>query len=67
MLDTIFDIMGGRELLEHVDDRLGHDMRYSVNSDKLKALGWSPQYNFESAILHTINWYKSNISWFGER
>ena len=64
---AIFDIMGGRELLEHVDDRLGHDMRYSVNSDKLKALGWSPQYNFESAILHTINWYKSNISWFGER
>lgn len=64
VLHTIFDIMGeGRDLLEYVKDRKGHDRRYSVNCDKLKALGWEPQYPFEEALAHTIGWYKAN-TWF---
>lgn len=64
VLHTIFDIMGeGRDLLEYVTDRKGHDRRYSVNCDKLKALGWEPQYPFEEALAHTIGWYKAN-TWF---
>jgi dTDP-glucose 4,6-dehydratase len=65
VLNTIFDIMGeGKDLLEHVKDRPGHDKRYSVDCSKLKALGWQAQYNFEDALRHTIGWYKSNMSWF---
>lgn len=67
VLDTIFNIMGkGKELLEHVEDRLGHDRRYSVNCDKLRALGWQPSCGFEEAIAHTVGWYKNNL-WFWKR
>lgn len=61
IVNAIFDIMGeGKELLEHVKDRLGHDRRYSVDCSKLKALGWQAQYEFEDALRHTVGWYKSN-------
>lgn len=63
VLDTIFDIMGGRELLEFVEDRKGHDRRYSVDCSKIKSIGWEPQYEFESALAHTVGWYKAN-NWF---
>lgn len=64
VLDAIFDIMGGGvELVEHVEDRLGHDRRYSVDCSKLKGLGWKPKYGFEEALAHTIGWYKAN-RWF---
>lgn len=64
ILNTIFDIMGeGRELVEHVADRLGHDKRYSVDCSKLRSLGWSPQYQLDGALAHTIGWYKNN-TWF---
>jgi dTDP-glucose 4,6-dehydratase len=61
VLNAIFEIMGeGKDLLEYVDDRLGHDRRYSVDCNKLKALGWEPSYSFESALVHTVGWYKAN-------
>ncbi len=63
VLQTIFDIMGGEELLEYVNDRPGHDRRYSVDCSKLRALGWEPIYPFENALAHTIGWYKAN-NWF---
>ncbi|HDZ14076.1 MAG TPA: dTDP-glucose 4,6-dehydratase [Pricia sp.] len=63
VLKTIFDIMGGEELLEYVADRKGHDRRYSVDCSKLRVLGWEPQYPFENALVHTIGWYKAN-TWF---
>jgi dTDP-glucose 4,6-dehydratase len=63
VLKSIFEIMGGEELLEYVDDRKGHDRRYSVDCSKLKSLGWEPQYLFENALAHTIGWYKAN-TWF---
>lgn len=64
VLRTIFDIMGeGEDLVTHVEDRAGHDRRYSVDSSKLRSIGWDPSYNFESALSHSIGWYKAN-TWF---
>ena len=61
VLEAIFGAMGkGQELVERVADRLGHDKRYALNCDKLRALGWEPRYSFEDAIAHTIEWYKLN-------
>jgi dTDP-glucose 4,6-dehydratase len=64
VIKSIFEIFGGGEdLLEYVKDRPGHDRRYSVDCSKLRSLGWAPSYTFESALTHTIGWYKAN-SWF---
>ena len=52
------------KLITHVDDRLGHDTRYSVNASKIKKeLGWYPQESFDMGILKTIKWYLNNIPW----
>ena len=51
-------------LIEFVDDRPGHDFRYSINSSKMKSeLKWQPLINFENGIVKTINWYLNNIEW----
>ena len=52
------------ELIEFVEDRPGHDFRYSLDSSKIrKELGWSPKINFEDGIAKTISWYLSNELW----
>jgi dTDP-glucose 4,6-dehydratase len=48
----------------HVADRPGHDRRYAVDSTKLRALGWLPRTSFEDGIARTIDWYRSNESWW---
>jgi dTDP-glucose 4,6-dehydratase len=50
--------------VQHVADRPGHDRRYAVNSDKLRALGWSPRVPFDEGIARTIEWYRSNERWW---
>jgi len=52
------------ELIEHVTDRPGHDRRYAISYDKLKAeLGWEPSVEFEQGIAQTIDWYLGNPEW----
>lgn len=51
-------------LIKYVKDRLGHDRRYSVNCDKLFALGWRPQHTFEKAMQETVKWYEENKWWW---
>jgi len=51
-------------MIKHVPDRLGHDKRYSLDSAKIKQLGWRPTKNFDVAIEETIEWYKDNRSWW---
>ncbi len=51
-------------LVKQVTDRPGHDRRYSLNCDKLHNLGWKSKYNFDEALLLTINWYSENKSWW---
>ena len=62
----ILEAMGvGKEFIQPVEDRKGHDLRYSVDISKInKELGYSPQVNFEEGLLQTINWYKNNEAWW---
>ena len=62
----ILKAMGvGEEFIQPVEDRKGHDLRYSVDISKInKELGYSPQVNFEEGLLQTINWYKNNEAWW---
>jgi len=50
--------------IEYVKDRPGHDFRYSLDSSKLKSLGWRPEYSFEQGLKDTIEWYTTNAWWW---
>ncbi len=47
-----------------VEDRLGHDRRYSIDTTKVEALGWSPQHEFADALALTVEWYRDNRWWW---
>jgi dTDP-glucose 4,6-dehydratase len=52
-------------LITYVTDRLGHDLRYSIDASKIKKdLGWQPRYTFEKGITETIGWYLNNKDWW---
>ena len=52
------------KLIKFVDDRLGHDFRYKLNINKIsKQLNWKPNFNLESGLQKTINWYLENREW----
>ena len=53
-----------KSLMTFVQDRLGHDRRYSIDSSKLQRLGWKPRHNLEQAMDETIQWYIENRSWW---
>ena len=51
-------------LIEHVEDRKGHDYRYAIDPTKIKnELGWEPKTKFEDGIIKTIDWYLENPEW----
>ena len=50
--------------IKPVADRLGHDRRYSVNIDKISALGWKLEKPFESSLAETVEWYRDNRAWW---
>ncbi|MBA2644735.1 MAG: dTDP-glucose 4,6-dehydratase [Solirubrobacterales bacterium] len=54
----------GEELIEHVPDRPGHDRRYSLSSDRIRALGWEPRVRFDEGLERTVSWYRDNASWW---
>ncbi|MEN6593088.1 MAG: dTDP-glucose 4,6-dehydratase [Methanobacterium sp.] len=61
----ILDLLGKPEsLITYVEDRLGHDLRYSLDSTKTKKLGWKPEWSFEDGLKQTVEWYKDNRDWF---
>ena len=51
-------------LVRHVDDRPGHDRRYSLDSSKLEGLGWRRERAFEDGLAETVEWYRANRSWW---
>ena len=62
---AILDRCGADEsMIEYVEDRLGHDRRYSIATDKIRALGWAPARSFEEALDETVAWYRDNRSWW---
>ena len=66
IVSDILEIMGkSNDLIEFVEDRPGHDHRYSLDSSKIKnELGWSTKINFEEGIRKTIEWYEKNFSYY---
>jgi dTDP-glucose 4,6-dehydratase len=65
MAHAVLDLLGKPySLLQPVVDRAGHDRRYSVNTDKIGALGWEPRHSFAEAIEKTVRWYVDNQDWW---
>ncbi|MEX2144872.1 MAG: dTDP-glucose 4,6-dehydratase [Candidatus Spechtbacterales bacterium] len=50
--------------IEFVEDRKGHDLRYAIDSTKIRTMGWEPALNFEASIARTIDWYRQNAEWW---
>ncbi len=61
----ILEYLGKSEsLIKPVADRPGHDRRYSVDTSKIRALGWQPKWSLEDGLKQTINWYVENENWW---
>ncbi len=62
----ILELTGaGEDLIRYVDDRAGHDRRYSLDDSTLRGLGWSPQHSFsETGLAETVAWYRDNRAWW---
>ncbi|HEY3361711.1 MAG TPA: dTDP-glucose 4,6-dehydratase [Methanosarcina sp.] len=50
--------------IEYVEDRKGHDFRYSLDGSKLEKMGWKPKYDFDTALEQTVKWYVENRWWW---
>lgn len=63
VVTMILDYLGvDKNLIQHVEDRLGHDRRYAINYEKInRELGWKPQVKFEEGLIQTIQWYKERL------
>jgi dTDP-glucose 4,6-dehydratase len=64
VVEEILKIMKKPDLVEFVEDRPGHDIRYSLDSSKIQSLGWKPQHNFEDGLNETVAWYLENEWWW---
>ena len=50
--------------IEPIPDRLGHDRRYSVTTDKIEALGWRVERDFRTGLADTVEWYRARRAWW---
>ena len=65
VVERIIELTGAdRSLIEYVQDRPGHDRRYSLSSDKVRALGWEPRVRFTQGLEETVAWYRDNSAWW---
>jgi dTDP-glucose 4,6-dehydratase len=65
VVHRIIELTGASsDLLEHVTDRPGHDRRYSLGSEKVRALGWEAQIRFAEGLERTVRWYEENTAWW---
>ena len=67
VIELILELMGqDPKAYDHVNDRPGHDLRYAIDSTKLREeLGWQPQFtNFKDSLADTIKWYQENRGWW---
>ncbi len=66
VVKRILELTGRDEsLIEYVFDRPGHDRRYSLSSERLRGLGWTPAVDFSEGIERTVDWYRDNEAWWG--
>ncbi len=65
IVERILEIMGkSTDLMEFVEDRPGHDFRYSLDSSKIsKEIGWKNKISFDEGIKETVKWYQKNLDW----
>ncbi len=65
MIEIVLKTLGKpKSLIRHVTDRPGHDRRYSMNVDKLRALGWNAKYMPAEAVAAAAEWYANNTAWW---
>ncbi|MEA4945056.1 MAG: dTDP-glucose 4,6-dehydratase [Propionicimonas sp.] len=67
VIELILQLMGQpSDAYDHVNDRAGHDLRYAIDSSRLRTeLGWEPSFrNFEAGLAATIDWYRANEAWW---
>jgi len=65
VVKKILKLLGkNEELIEFVEDRPGHDVRYSLDTKKIRELGWKPRYHFEKGLEYTVKWYLNNEWWW---
>ncbi len=65
VIRRILELTGADESqIEHVTDRPGHDRRYSLSSQKVRALGWEPRVRFDQGLEQTVAWYRDNAWWW---
>jgi len=66
VVKKVLKLMGKDEsLIEFIEDRPGHDIRYSLDSSKIRnELGWKPKHRFNEALEQTVNWYLKNEWWW---
>ena len=65
VIHTLLKLLGKSEsLIQYVEDRLGHDRRYAIDSTKIsRELGWSPRHTFEKGLERTVHWYCNHPDW----
>jgi len=62
---AILELLGHDEsMIAYVEDRLGHDRRYSIDTAKVRALGWAPRREFRDGLAETVAWYRDSRSWW---
>ena len=65
LTERVLEAMGADwSSVQPVEDRKGHDRRYSVNDGKIRALGYAPQHKFEDGLAETVQWYRDNEAWW---
>ena len=66
IVENILELLNkSKDLIEYVDDRPGHDKRYSIDASKIqKEINWKPKYEFKESLKDTVEWYDENYSWW---
>ncbi|MCW2992145.1 MAG: dTDP-glucose 4,6-dehydratase [Solirubrobacterales bacterium] len=65
VVKRVIELTGAAESqIEYVTDRPGHDRRYSLGSEKVRALGWEPKVRFAEGLERTVAWYRENTAWW---
>ena len=65
LVRRIIELTGADDAqIEHVADRPGHDRRYSLSSEKVRSLGWTPRVRLAEGLEQTVAWYRDNAWWW---
>jgi len=65
LTERVLEAMGADwSMVQPVEDRKGHDRRYSVDDSRLRALGYAPQHTFEDGLAETVAWSRANEAWW---